>query len=235
MTAPTGPNQAQLRLADLAAYQIPELEPSDFERWSPQIARAIRRGDRAAASVAAKEYLRLRDAARVTGRFTPVLEPPAPLEQIEALLRWAAFTDGDSTTRTRVQGITQRLVLQSGRGTIARSMEADPRATGYVRVPSSTACAFCLMLATRVYGKNGQIQGVYGSREKALFASGSRRGVRAEGEKYHDFCRCSSTPIFATQTYEPPEHVRRAADIYAESTGHVSGKAKLSAFRAALK
>lgn len=46
-------------------------------------------------------------------------------------------------------------------------------------------------------------------------------------------CRCTARPVFTGETYVPPAHVMDAEQVYIDSTGGVTGKAKLSEFRKA--
>ena len=220
MTAPvvrdTGVEQR--RLGQLVAAQVPPVGPGEFERWAPAAAELVQRGGRASSTLAAREYSALRTAAAVTGRFSPVLAPPAPLEQISKSLRWATFAPGEADLDTRVQGVVQKMVMDPGRFTIADTVAADPKAVTYARVPAPGACGFCALLSTR--------GSVFASAQTALKTGTSDRS-------YHGGCRCTARPVFTGETYVPPAHVMDAEQVYIDSTGGVTGKAKLSEFRKA--
>lgn len=73
-------------------------------------------------------------------------------------------------------GSIQRSVVGADRETISFNIATDPDGTEYERVPSGTACSFCLTMAA-----------VAEVRSNDFFS------------KYHDFCRCTSRPVFTGQ------------------------------------
>lgn len=219
MTAPVADTGVeQRRLGRLVTDQVPPVDPADFDSWAPEVAELVRRGGRASSTLAAHEYAALRVAAGARGRFTPSLAPPEPLDKIAASLRWATFAPGDADIDTRVQGVVQKLVMNPGRFTVADTVTTDPQAVTYARVPAPGACSFCALMAIR--------GATYASVQTALKAGTTDRS-------YHSSCRCTARPVFTGETYVPPAHVMDAEQVYIDSTGGVTGKAKLSEFRKA--
>lgn len=108
-------------------------------------------------------------------------------------------------------GSATRLTLSGGRNTIEASVRADPRARGFARVTSSSACNFCAMVASR----------------GAAFKSDRTAGFEA-----HDNCGCSAQPVF-DGTPLPPGN-ERYARLWSETTAGLSGKDAQNAFRTAL-
>lgn len=86
-----------------------------------------------------------------------------------------------------------RWCLSGGRGTIETAVASDPVCLGYARATSGSPCAFCAMVASR--------GPTYKSKNAALRVvgrSGSTRGSRPLGAKYHDGCHCVPVPIYST-------------------------------------
>ncbi|MBV9292640.1 MAG: hypothetical protein JO222_09335 [Frankiales bacterium] len=73
-------------------------------------------------------------------------------------------------------GAASRLALQAGRATVLGTVEADPRAAGWSRLPSPGACDFCLMLSDR---------GAVYSASTVDFAA-------------HDHCACTATADYGS-------------------------------------
>ncbi|WP_037576790.1 VG15 protein [Phaeacidiphilus oryzae] len=187
---------------------------------------------RASASLAADYYDAERLAARVTGKFTvPLLDPP-PTEQVEASLRWATKDlwprDPDAPSATpaqrppleirldaaeaKAEDVAQKLVTDTGRGTVVRAVRQDPQAVGWARAAALGACAFCKMLATRGM--------VYRSEETADFRA-------------HDSCHCGVIPVYKGQRFELSDHAAEWRRLYEEhAQGHSGDQLRL--FRRAL-
>ncbi len=72
---------------------------------------------------------------------------------------------------SRSSGAAARLVLDAGRETVTRTVEADPRARGWRRVLGGGGCDFC--------------------RERA-----GRRMTSAEVFEAHDSCGCTAEPVY---------------------------------------
>lgn len=143
-----------------------------------------------AAGAAADWYEELREASTARGGFRARVEP-VNLERVNGAARWAVyggssqewFMTGElivsldaAKLASRLTGLTDRLVKQAARDTVASNVSRDRGAT-YSRVPTGAhTCAFCLMLASR--------GPVYGSKESA----------GGDGNKYHHECDCVPTP-----------------------------------------
>ena len=160
----------------------------------------------------------------------PIADPP-PTDQLQRSLGWATrdLTDGAvdlDAALTRTEGAAERITLAGGRDTIVGAAKADPKCTGWVRIASPDACAFCAMLATRLESPRGR-GGAYLSEQTALFRGNS-------GDSYHDHCRCTAQAVFQGQEFRPDANARAWQQLYNESTADVSGGDKLTAFRAAL-
>lgn len=116
-----------------------------------------------------------------------------------------------NTALSTTLGTAQRIVLDGGRTTILDTVHADPKAVGWYRVSDGHPCAFCALLCGRGLA--------YKSEKAADFKS-------------HNDCGCSAVPAFSHDVTLPTVN-DQAAQVYRESTGSVSGKQKLVAFRKA--
>lgn len=108
---------------------------------------------------------------------------------------------------TTMSGAVTRHVLDGGRQTVLRSIEADTRTVGWQRVTDGAPCHFCAMLASRgaVYGEGS-----------ADFQA-------------HDHCGCSAEPAYEGSRMRP--EAERWSELYkAEASGQ---KDPLNAFRRA--
>lgn len=153
-----------------------------LERFVPLL---VQQYGEIAATVAADFFDELREAAPVRESFRAVMADPVPVEQAEASTRWAVaplFADVPDRLATfgRLAQVVDRLSLQPGRDTIARSVVRDPANARWARVPVGKTCAFCLVLASR--------GAVYVSEESA----GGHR-------KFHGDCDCTPTPVWSDE------------------------------------
>jgi hypothetical protein len=186
---------------------------------------------RTSAWLAADFYDAQREAAGVTGVFTvPVTDPP-PSEQTEASLRWATKDlwprdpDDPRTTdaqresldvrlaqaETKAEQVAQKLVTDTGRGTVREAVRQDRQATAWARSAARGACAFCKLLAAR---------GAVYKQDTADFRA-------------HDGCHCGVVPVFRGQRFELSSHAREWERIYREyAQGHSGDQLRL--FRRAL-
>ncbi len=109
------------------------------------------------ASSAAMEWYR-----NVSGHgYEPVMADPVEPDKVDASVRWAMGAayddqeDGESTdsglagAQSRLGEVVDRNVRQAGRDTLVSNANRDRRAKGWAIVPSGTACAYCVMLASR--------------------------------------------------------------------------------------
>jgi hypothetical protein len=76
-----------------------------------------------------------------------------------------------------IAGAMQRVVNAGDRDTIQFNIVTDPDGTKYQRVPSINACVFCRTMAAVAEVQDDQYY-----------------------NKYHNYCRCTSLPIFTGQT-----------------------------------
>lgn len=149
----------------------------------------------ASAALAVQQYLAARRTAGL-GRITIRPAAPAPLEQVATAVRWA--TQGLygpepnlPVFQTKLTGVAEKLVLDTGRRTIVDTVHSDRQARGWARIPEANPCSFCALLATR----------------------GAVYKANTVGFRSHDHCRCHAEPIFGR--YEPSERVQAWRDIYA--------------------
>lgn len=139
----------------------------------------------AVALLAADRFEELRAYANVPIRYSAVLAPRKPNEQIFASMRWALTPifreQNPAQAFDNLRGMTDRFIHAAGRDTTSYNVDRDPVDAAYARVPKGTeTCAFCLTLASR--------GPVYGSKKSALY--------KANGDKYHDWCDCEPTPVW---------------------------------------
>jgi hypothetical protein len=197
--------------------------------WLTAMNTVIAQYARTSAALAADFYDAQREAAGVPGPFTvPVADPPPP-EQTEASLRWATKDlwprDPEEATPAQLQPmdvrlaqaekkaeqVAQKLVTDTGRGTVREAVRQDRQATAWARSAARGACAFCKMLALR----------------GAVFAQNTS-DFRA-----HDGCHCGVVPVFRGQRFELSPHAREWERIYREFAQGHSGD-QLRRFRLAL-
>ena len=158
----------------------------------------------AAAAVAADWYDELRTVQKVPGRFAARVANPFPTEYVEQRVRFGAshlFTATPLMMLPFLQGAVQEYVLQPGRDTIIDSTRTDPRARGWHRETSASACDFCEMLAGR--------GGVYSKESSASFAS-------------HGNCNCTARPSW---DYDAPA-VPASAYVASERTSAMTDEQK---------
>lgn len=90
----------------------------------------------------------------------------------------------------RSSGAVTRHVLNGGRGSLLRSITADPQARGWARVTGGNACAFCAMLAGR----------------------GAAYGEDTADFEAHDGCACGAEPLYEDSAL--PEANQRFKALY---------------------
>jgi hypothetical protein len=168
------------------------------------------------ANEAAKSYVAARQAAGIGGGFRVPIAAPANAGKVDASVRWALSdlwtgqTD-ETITKKKVLGVTQKNVLDAGRQTVLKGVQADHKAHGWARETTPGCCSFCALLATR--------GAVYRSEQSSSFES-------------HDHCHCFAVPSFTS--YEPTAQVREWQQLYTDSTKGVRGSANMrKAFRQA--
>lgn len=197
--------------------------PSTMANFITTIAALVYHFGLVSAWQAAEAYEASRKAAGIRGAFTPHLATLPDLEEVTTSVRWATKdlwqpNPDLQTIQTRVLGVVEKEVLDTGRRTIVDAVKTDRRATGANRIPLSArwerecepgACSFCAMLATR--------GPVYHSEQKADFLS-------------HDHCRCFAEPGWGD--YKMPQQVQEWKSLYQQSTQGVHGMKNMQrAFR----
>jgi hypothetical protein len=109
-----------------------------------------------------------------------------------------------------VSGASARLALEGGRETITGTVRTDGLVTGWIRVPSGSACAFCAMIASR-----GPV-----FKEETV------------GFQAHDHCACVPEPYHDGSAW--PAVNEQFRDQWNEVTAGKGGRDALNAFRAHL-
>lgn len=221
--------QGQLSLRAAVLRDVSRLWPmwdvrdvDSYQRFVDAAVTLIRSRRSDSAELAASYYRSFRDAENVPGAVEP---PPAETPSAGAMtasLRATglaatlhAFRTGRGVTQARrhglvaVSGSTGRMVLDGGRQTIANGVRQDRQAIGWTRVTDDQPCYFCAMLAGR----------------------GPVFTEETVGFRAHDHCACTAEPAF--EGTEWPGRAREFEQLYAESTGGVSGQEKIRAFRRA--
>ncbi|MGA4964504.1 VG15 protein [Streptomyces pseudogriseolus] len=197
--------------------------------WLAAMNLVVAQYSRTSAVLAAEFYDAQREAAGVPGPFTVPLADPPPEEQTTASLRWATKDlwprEPDEATPAQLQPmdvrldqaekkaeqVAQKLVADTGRGTVQAAVRQDRQATAWARSAARGACAFCKLLASRgaVYGE-----------DTADFRA-------------HDGCHCGVIPVFRGQRFELSPHAREWERLYREfAEGHSGDQLRL--FRRAL-
>jgi hypothetical protein len=210
---------------------IPSRLRSSMPDWLEAMQAVVDQYARTSAALAAEFYDGQREAAGVPGVFTvPVADPPPP-EQTEASLRWATKDlwprdpGGEETTdaqrqpddvrltqaEKKAEQVAQKLVTDTGRGTVQGAVRQDRQATAWARSAALGACAFCKLLAAR---------GAVYKQDTADFRA-------------HNGCHCGVVPVFRGQRFELSPHAREWERLYREYAAQHSGD-QLRRFRLAL-
>lgn len=197
--------------------------------WLAAVNQVVAQYSQTSAALAAEFYDAQREAAGVPGPFTVPLADPPPEEQTTASLRWATKDlwprEPDDATpaqlepldvrlvqaEKKAEQVAQKLVADTGRGTVQAAVRQDRQATAWARSAARGACAFCKMLALR----------------GAVFAQDTA-DFRA-----HDGCHCGVIPVFRGQRFELSPHAREWERLYREYAQGHSGD-QLRRFRLAL-
>ena len=161
--------------------------------------------------------------------YAAIVAPDAPpAEALQSNVRWALASGSTALWEEKLIGSMTRTVLNGARSTAIINASREGGAT-WARYASANACKFCRMLAIR--------GGVYWSEESALRVSGRSIGgsdyrkversgggtpemehiasgrarrastKRADGDRYHDNCKCMAVEVRPGHTYEPPAYV----------------------------
>lgn len=124
-----------------------------------------------------------------TSPYIAVTAPPVPFEKLTASTQWALGAPGDAG-RDRLSGTLQRAVFDGARDTTTLNVQRTD--SKWARYASSTACAFCRLLATR--------RDAYRSRNTAA-------------TKVHDHCHCLPVEV-RDGDYTPPDYISQWEEEY---------------------
>ena len=240
----------QAQLNKVLSQELAELWPLlvygekavTYTEWLLRMAPLINQYALAAAAIGGAAYLGYRYLAVPNGyKFTAPSPSAPPFEQIARSLGWATRAVGPeaapetlAAALTQTQGAAQRIVTDQSRKALVESVDGDPEARGWRRIPSGReTCAFCRLMTIRgpVY-KSAQTAG-----------RTANRGFVGHGEfKFHDHCDCIAVPIFRGKTppqYKVPDHIEQMIEEwdheYRVETGGYDGVDKLNAFRRAVE
>ena len=172
-----------------------------------------------AASIAADWYDELRYDFGFRDTFITDLGGLLQPEFVQQRTRFGAghlWTDTPDGTLLFLSGAITGWVTDAFNGTLELNMQNDPDDTWVIRKPEPDACKWCLTLgsrsaaqyrnavysttasATRVVGRGIERQLRTDSRGRTQMRGGGvkTRGTREIGQKYHDYCRCISVPLW---------------------------------------
>jgi hypothetical protein len=208
---------------------LPQRLRESVPDWLAAMNAVVAQYARVSAALAADFYDGQREAAGVPGAFTVPLADPPPEQQTEESLRWAVKDlwprEPKEATPAQLQPmdvrlmqaekkaelVAQKLVADTGRGTVREAVRQDRQATAWARSAARGACAFCKLLASR---------GAVFKEDTADFRA-------------HDGCHCGVIPVFRGQRFEPSPQAREWERIYREyAQGHSGDQLRL--FRRAL-
>lgn len=173
--------------------------------------------------------------------YRAIVAPPAPVEQLAASTRWALGASGQAALAKMI-GTAQRTVFNASRDTIVGNIRLEP-GSRWARHASSTACAFCRLMATRgaVYSTEGAAGLVGAERWEAkrnykgqkvggdIGRAGRVRGTQQAGSKYHDHCHCLAVEVRPGQSYQPPPYVEKWEQQYIDAVRGTDGKGEFGA------
>lgn len=153
------------------AYQAGQILPPVVETYTT-----------VAADLAVDYYDSSRALATLETTYTavPILPDVNPIVQSSIAYATGIATRGSTweDITAVIAGAVQRAVNGGDRGTISFNVEADPSGDRWQRVPSIRACTFCKTMAAVAEVQDDQ-----------------------NFTKYHNYCRCTSLPIFSGQDY----------------------------------
>lgn len=176
------------------------------------------------AGLAGRYYREFLVAEGVATRVTPSIAAPLPVEQVQSSL-WATGFAGTRRARrlgfsmqaalenglVLASGAASRLALEGGRQTVIQTTQTDGLVSGWIRVPSGRACAFCAMLASR----------------------GPAYKESTVAFQAHDHCSCVPEPYYDGSAW--PAVNKQYRDQWYDTTAGKGGKDALNAFRASLE
>lgn len=202
----------------------PLLDPHDIKGTQGKLAVAVRsvttRLGSASAAGALQAYRIERAQVGVKG-VPPRVPMPPPVTAgavTDAVVRGLAPLYGPvdagavSAAQTTVRGYIEQIVLDQGRAATIAAADADPEADKWARIPSPGACAFCIMLASRL--------GAYRTQETASFTA-------------HPSCHCVAQVQFAGVAYATMPEVAKAQEVWKQLPSGLTGADQRLAFRQA--
>lgn len=222
--------QAQLALvalivADLQnTYQWLEVEhPERVPKFTFAVSALVTKYGHISGTLAADYYEEARIDAGIVGPFHAIPAAVPIPDQVDASIRWGAKDlwgpEPDVTAvHTKIEGAVDKMVLDTGRNTVADNVIRDEKAHGFARQGRADCCAFCAMLISR--------GAVYKTRESAEFRS-------SDGRAYHDHCHCTVDPFWGP-AHKPTAQEHLLREQWDQYTRGYSGTDALNAFRRGL-
>ena len=151
-------------------------------------------------------------------------------KQLTTEVAWgtAQTANGNTDVLSRMAMLTQKHIFGAHRNTV--DLNALNTKVGYARMARPDACAFCRMLASRgaVYGSESAALYVGAATVRKHYSDGHDRGYRLKkgrvrgarkaGEKYHDHCRCITSPVPEHIDPNYPDYLERFNDEYIQAT-----------------
>lgn len=151
----------------------------------------------AATRTGAQSYAAFRDVALPTaGRFEPRTLTVDARVRAEGIIGavMTRFAAGEIPVAQAIMAqALQREITNVVRETVAANADRDPVAVGYQRVPSPTACAFCLVVALNTYTSFEEDGG------------------------YHNACSCTTVPVFRGVGAYRPSYYDDFEEIYSDA------------------
>lgn len=185
--------QLALRKVTLAemARLWPALDWTNLDSTYPvlagSVAEMVAKYRRTSTGLAAGYLRAYRVASGLDGDVRIVIPPVLNVEQFDSTLHSLTVAAAKNSAAqaiavdvamqsalTRSSGAMARLVLDAGRQTVTRTIQADDKARGWRRVLGGGGCEFCQKLAGRVY-----------PRDNADFDA-------------HGHCACTSEPVYGS-------------------------------------
>lgn len=224
--------EQQLALRALVIRDITRLWPlwspgrvATFGRFADLAVTLIAARHLESAGMAAAYYRAFRAAEGIGGEDTPRMPARLTADDVVPSLRATALAgtmravrSGFSPQAASRSGLVQaagsagRLTMNGGRDLVLRSVGADRRAKGWVRVTAGGACGFCAMAASR----------------GAVFKSDRTASFLA-----HDHCACSAEPVYPGS--QVPRQNREFAELWQSTTVGLSGAEARAAFNKAVR
>lgn len=189
----------------------------------------------AVSDVSATFYEEIRAVSGVKATFDAQTLRTVPTPRWNSLVGFgtapASFEQGAGALMFQVlSGGMTKILTEVSADTIVGNAQQEDVLVGYQRVPSPGCCAFCGMLASRGVMGGGELKvsgrgvpveqtrGKRGGQGKGIRS----RGSRAIGQDFHDFCKCSSVPVFESNYVEMQEDADKYYDAYRDAADKVN-------------